>query len=89
MRDEKNELLKQIRENSTFIQSRQKYRNEKIKINAAKLIQKQWKNIVEKRKKYSIKTILYRSLSVDDPELYKDVAFGNIEAVKEIYRRKK
>jgi len=42
-----------------------------------------------RKKKYSIKTILYRSLSVDDPELYKDVAFGNIEAVKEIYRRKK
>ena len=89
MRDIKNELLKQIRENPTFVQSREKYKNKKTKISAAKLIQKSWRNILAKTKQYSVKLILYRTVSLEDPQLYEGIEKGNIEAVKEIYRRKK
>ena len=89
MRYEKNELLKHIRENPTFVQSREKYKNKKTKINAAKLIQKVYRNILARTKQYSVKLILYRAVSLDDPQLYEGIEKGNIEAVKEIYRRKK
>ena len=113
MRDEKNELLKQIRENPIFVSNKEKYVAQKRKVRTAKIIQNQWKttfqnkilkerknnaakliqkvyrNILAKTKQYTVHLILYRTVSLDDPQLYEGIEKGNIEAVKEIYRRKK
>ena len=89
LREQKKQILKQIKQNPISIKNKEKYEVKKRRNNAAKLIQKNWKTILENRKQYSVKVILYRSYSLDDPELYKGMDKGNIEAVKEKYRRKK
>ena len=89
LKEQKKQILSQIQENPIFIKNKEKLIIKKKKINAVKLIQKNWKNILQNRKQYSVRMILYRSHSLSDAELYKGVEFGNIEAVKEMYRRKK